>query len=125
MPDFAEEAIFGKDSWPDDNLRRLFEDPEFYVPTGDGAESFAAVQARLRDFLEHELKPLDGKVTRVLCVAHSLVLRSLVRELTKTSESMAVGRPLQPNCCVHILKYADGKFSLVETGRIFYDPSKF
>lgn len=116
---------YGKDAWPDDNLRRFFEDPAAYEPQGEGAESFARVQARIRDFLEHELKPLDGRVTRILCVAHALVLNSLVRELADSSFSDAAKTPIQRNCCVHVVTFSDGVFSLKECGRVFYDPKRF
>jgi broad specificity phosphatase PhoE len=76
-----EGVYYEKGKYPDDNLRRLFEDPESYVPQGDGAETFRSVGERVMDFLEKEVRPLDGKVSRVLCVTHSLVLKSLVREL--------------------------------------------
>lgn len=109
----------------DDNLRKFFEGEDGYEPRGEGAESFGQVQARLRDFLENELKPLDGKVARVLCVAHSLILKSLVRELAGASAPASAKKTIQPNCCVHVVKFADGKFSLGETGRIFYDPAAF
>ena len=117
---------YGKDSCPDENIRNFFfGDAEKYVPKGDGAETFAQVQARLRDFLKNELRPLDGKVARVLCVAHSLVLRSLVRELAGEGASAAAKNPLQRNCCVHTVKFSNGEFRLADTGRIFYDPELF
>lgn len=116
---------YAKGKYADDNLRKFFEGEEGYVPQGEGAESFVQVQARVRDFLERELKPLDGKVTRVLCVAHSLVLRSLVRELAGDAATATAKKTLQPNCCVHVVKYANGTFALKDTGRIFYDPAAF
>ena len=116
---------YGKDDYPDDNLRRFFEQPESYVPVGPGAESFDAVGARLRAFLNEELLPLDGKVERVLCVAHSLILKTLVRELAGASASDAARKPIQRNCCVHILSCRDGRFMLKETGRLFYDAAAF
>ncbi len=119
------EGVRYKDAWPDDNLRLFFEDPERYIPAGDGAESFKAVGSRLRDFLEDELRPLAGKATRVLCVTHSLVLKSLVRELVGESASAAARATIQSNCCVHVVHYEKGKFTLRETGRLFYDPASF
>ena len=80
------------------------------------------VGARLRDFLEHEIPPLDGQVDRVLCVAHSMVLRALVRELAGTNAPASALKSLQRNCCVHVVRYADGRFTLQETGKIFYSP---
>ena len=114
-----------KGTYPDDNFRRLFEEPERYVPAGEGAETFADVGARLRAFLDGELRPLDGKMERVLCVAHSLVLKTLVREFAGESASANAKRTLQRNCCVHVLRYENGVFTLKETGRIFYSPDAF
>ena len=116
---------YGTGRYVDDNLRKFFEGEEGYLPQGEGAESFAQVQARIRDFLEKELRPLDGTVSRVLCVAHTLVLKALVRELVGESASASAKRTLQPNCCVHVVKFAEGRFSIGETGRVFYDPAAF
>ncbi|MBR4654190.1 MAG: histidine phosphatase family protein [Kiritimatiellae bacterium] len=114
-----------KGDWPDENLRRLFEEPDGYVPHGEGAETFKKVGRRLRDFLEGEIRPLDGKVERVLCVAHSIVLRALVRELAGDNAPASAMKTLQCNCCVHVVRYEDGRFTLKETGRIFYSPETF
>ena len=116
---------YGRGRYVDDNQRRFFEGEAGYVPQGEGAESFAQVQARIRDFLARELKPLDGKVKRVLCVAHSLVLKALVLELADASAPASAKRTIQPNCCVHVVKFANGRFTLGETGRVFYDPTAF
>ena len=116
---------YEKGRYADDNLRLFFESPERYVPQGANAESFAQVGRRLRDFLEGELAPLDGKVGRVLCVAHSLVLKSLLRELFGDTLPAAAKAPIQRNCCVHVLRYSRGKFELKEASRIFYDPAEF
>ena len=77
------------------------------------------------EFLKDELLPLDGKVDRVLCVAHSLILKALVRELAGSAASDAARKPIQRNCCVHILACVNGRFVLKETGRVFYDPALF
>ena len=116
---------YAKGDYIDDNLRRFFEDPETYVPTGKGAESFDDVGRRVLGFLNDELLPLDGKVDRVLCVAHSLILKMIVRELAGPTASEAARKPIQRNCCVHVLGCANGKFFLKETGRLFYDPAVF
>ena len=116
---------YGGGDYADDNLRRFFEGEAGYAPQGEGAESFAQVQARICDFLERELRPLDGSVKRVLCVAHSLVLKALVLELADASAPASAKRTIQPNCCVHVVKFANGRFALGETGRVFYDPVAF
>ena len=112
-------------AYPDENLRLFFEDPERYRPQGPGAETLAQVGARLREFLDRELVPLDGKVTRVLCVAHTLVLKALLRELYGDDLPAKAKAPFQRNCSSHVLRYTGGAFVLKDTGRIFYDPDEF
>ena len=116
---------YGKGAYPDENMRFFFEEPDRYVPQGEGAETIQAVCARVRDFLDSEIPPLDGKVDRVLCVAHSLVLKALVRELSGDGAPAAAKKTLQRNCCVHMVRFENGKFTLGETGRIFYRPEDF
>ena len=101
----------------DDNIRACFRDPPNYIAR-DGAESFAAVTARVADFIESELKPLSETCSRVLVVAHGGILRTVV--------GLATGRPLadfwsghQPNCCVHIATLDGDDFTLKAQGVVF------
>lgn len=86
------------------------------------AESVAAVGDRVMNFLEKELAPLDGKVRRVLCVGHTLLLSVIEARLRESSE---IGKELLPNCCVHVLTFKDGRFTFKERAKVFYDPSKY
>ena len=83
----------------------------------DGVESVHAVGDRMMDFLKTELAPLDGKVKRVLCVAHSLLLNSVEARLSGADKP---GKELLPNCCVHVLEFAAGAFLMKERAKIFY-----
>ena len=116
---------YAKGEYPDENMRFLVEEPERYVPSGDGAEALADVGARIRKFLEDEIRPLEGSAERVLCVSHSLVLRALVGEIAGGNAPASARKPIQPNCCVHVLKCEGGRFSLAETCRLFYSPEAF
>ena len=116
---------YEKGKYADDNLRCFFEEPDRYVPQGDGAESIAQVGARVLDFLEREIRPLDGKVERVLCVAHSLVLRAVVKKLADDTAPASAKQPILRNCCVHKVRFENGRFTLGETGRIFYSLEAF
>ena len=87
-----------------------------------GVESVEAVGDRAMDFLEKELAPLDGKVGRVLCVGHTLLLSVIEARLAGRRE---VGKDLLPNCCVHVLVFRNGRFSLCDRARVFYNPAKY
>lgn len=93
----------------DDNIRAAFENPPQYVPRG--GESFAQVFKRVRDFLENELKPLEGKFENVLVVAHGGVLHAVITLILGLDVSRFwEGR--QKNCCVHIVELNRGFFRL-------------
>lgn len=95
----------------DDNIRAAFEDPEKYVPRG--GETYPQVLARVRDFLERELKPLEGKCEKVLAVAHGGVLHAVVTLVLGLDVSRFwEGR--QRNCCVHEIGLENGSFTLLE-----------
>ena len=82
-----------------------------------GVEPVDEVAVRVLDFLERELKPLDGKVSRVLCVSHTLLLNILEERL---SDGVTRKR-LLPNCCLHVLAFRDGRFVLEKRAQTFYD----
>ncbi len=116
---------YANGKYPDDNIKNFLEGIGPYVPTGEGAESMDDVAVRLKSFLDETVRPLDGKVDKILCVTHSFVLKTLVREFAGEGASDAAKKPLQKNCCVHVLEYKDGRFSVKETGRTYYNPENF
>jgi probable phosphoglycerate mutase len=97
----------------DENIRAAFENPPAYVPRG--GETFGQVLARVRDFLDNELKPLEGVCDNVLVVAHGGVLHAVVTTVLGLDVSRFwEGR--QRNCCVHVVDLSDGRFTLVNRG---------
>ena len=116
---------YANGKYADDNIKNFLEGSGPYVPTGAGAESMDDVAARLKSFLDETVRPLDGKVDKILCVTHSFVLKALVREFADEGASDAAKKPLQKNCCVHVLEYKDGRFSVKETGWTYYDIKEF
>ena len=42
------------------------------------------------------------------------------RRMAGENASAAAKRTLQPNCCVHMVRYENGRFRLLDTGRIYY-----
>ena len=92
------------------------------LSSADDVESIASIGDRALDFLREELAPLDGKVRRILCVSHSLLLSAVEARLRDEKDAK---KGLLPNCCVHVLEYADGKFTLIERAKTFYDAAAF
>ena len=108
---------YGDGLFVDDNIRACFKDPPNYVAR-DGAETFDAVAARVRDFIGKELAPLSATCRRILIVAHGGILRTVL--------GLATARPLadfwkgtQPNCCAHIATLDGGIFSLKSRSVVF------
>ena len=109
---------YSDDNFVDDNIRACFKAPERYVAPRGGADSFDAVAARVKDFLDAELAPAVEHCERVLAIAHGCVLRTVLR--------LVEGLPLadfwkgsQPNCCAHIVVYSDERFVLKERAILF------
>lgn len=94
----------------DDNIRAAFENTPAYVPRG--GETFAQVLARVGDFIENALKPLEGECGSVLVVAHGGILHAVVTLVLGLDVSRFwEGR--QRNCCVHQVDISGGRLSLV------------
>lgn len=94
----------------DDNIRAAFEDPVAYVPRG--GETYAQVLARVQEFLNGELRPLEGRCDRVLVVSHGGILHAVVTLVLGLDVSRFwEGR--QRNCCVHVVDCVGGRLSLV------------
>ena len=104
---------------PNHPLHDFFMHPEKYIPA-DGAESFQDALARLEDFFREKVIPLEGSCENVLVVAHGALNRCLLNKLE--------GNPMEdfwnialPNCAVSILSCEDGKLSIMEESKVYYE----
>ena len=88
-----EGTTMGDGRWEDENIRAMFQDPENYRAP-DGAETFEAVAARLSDFLENELAPLEGTCRTVLAVSHGGLMRT--SEFSRRHPSPPIGKAASP-----------------------------
>ncbi len=112
-----EGTIYSEGRFADDNIRSCFLDPPRYAAP-EGAESFDAVAARVKDFFDNELAPLAGRFTRVLAVAHGGILRTVLR-LAAQIPLEDFWKGTQPNCCSHIVDFTDGHLSLTARSVVF------
>ena len=112
-----EGTIYSEGRFADDNIRCCFQDPPRYVAP-EGAESFDAVAARVKDFFDSELAPLAGRFTRVLAVAHGGILRTVLR-LAAQIPLEDFWKGAQPNCYSHIVDLTDSHLSLKARSVVF------
>jgi broad specificity phosphatase PhoE len=95
----------------DDNIRAAFEEPEKYIPRG--GETYSQVLARVGNFLDCELKPLEGGCEKVLVTAHGGVLHAVIT-LVPGLDISRFWEGRQKNCCVHEIGLENGFFTLLE-----------
>ena len=101
---------YGEGLFADDNIRFCFKDPPRYMAR-DGGESFDDVASRVKDFFDSELAPLAKSLANVLVVAHGGILRTVVRLATAVPLA-DFWKGSQPNCCMHIVDFSDGRISI-------------
>lgn len=98
----------------------FFTHPELYKRP-DGGESLEELCARAASFLSDLLSEYkDGQ--RVLIVAHGAMNKALMLTLKHGELKDFWAGQLQKNCGVNIVRVADGKCTIVEEGRVYFDP---
>ena len=111
----------------DRNVQNLLDKPSLYHATVMG-EGFADVYARIDDFMEQELMPLEHEpgVENVLAVCHGAVIRVFLTRINgmDLDEFWTIH---QPNCCVNLVELKDGHFRSVKENILYYeyDPERF
>ena len=100
-------------------MHNFFCAPAEYIPP-ERAESFQQLYSRSAEFLQEQILPLEGKYETVLIVGHGAMNRSILNPLA--------GVPLEnfwrigmPNCAVSLLALNNGKLSIVEESRVYYE----
>lgn len=99
-------------------LQGIFSDPAHYVP-GEGAESYAQLDARCRAVLEEVLPPLEENYHDVLLVSHGAFIRGVVQRVLDRPLSQFWHDPPQKNCTCTVLELSGGKYTLIEEGRSY------
>ena len=97
----------------DANIRAAFENPPAYVPRS--GESYQQFLERVGDFLEREVKPLEGACGKVLVVAHRGVLNA-VAMILGGRELSQFWRNDTGNCGMDIAELRGGAFTPLARG---------
>ena len=101
------------------NLKNCFSAPSKYIAK-DGAESYEEILARAKDFLENEIKPLEGTCENVLVVCHGAMIRALLLNVNGWDIDR-YWEIHQPNCCMNLLTLQEGQFEIAYNEKIYYE----
>lgn len=104
-----------------ESLNDCFSKPSKYIAK-NGAEGYEEIMARAKDFLENELRPLEGKAENVLVVCHGAMIRALLL----TINGWDIDRYWeihQPNCCMNLVTLKEGRFDIAYKEKIYYEGS--
>lgn len=104
------------------NIDYLFHDPEKYVATELG-ESYEALFARVKDFLEQEIYPKEKNYENVLVCCHGGIIRAFLAFLKKLELSQFWNNH-QPNCSVNIIEIKNHSLHILEEHKIYYSITK-
>lgn len=105
---------------PQNSMYNLLHHPESYVPM-EGAESFHDLVARARDFIDHEILPLESQcVENILIVAHGALIRGMVCAAGLKEVRDFWATPYY-NCCLTTLDIHEGQFTLEKEAEVFYE----
>lgn len=104
---------------PENPLHNFLFKPESYIPPQNG-ETFEQLYKRSLDFINHVLIPSEKKYENILVVAHGALNRSILNQVGDIALKDFWKIQLR-NCCVSEIELTDGKFSITEEGKLYYD----
>ncbi|MCD8332628.1 MAG: histidine phosphatase family protein [Clostridiales bacterium] len=105
----------------DENIVNCFSHPGLYIADETG-ESYDEVFARIDDFMEHEMRPLeaDPAVNHVLILCHGTVIRTFLSRIDGV-DLENFWKIRQPNCCINKIQLQDGVFSPMQENILYYE----
>ena len=103
-------------------FQHFFTEPQYYLPTR-GGETIWQLRRRANYFMEHYIEPEAETCSRIMIVGHGAINQAImayVRNIPESNKGFWTGG-LQKNCSVIILDYTDGKYTIKEESKIYYD----
>ena len=96
----------------------LFEAPERYVPP-EGGESYEALLARCRAFLDEVILPNEKRWEHVLVVSHGAAVRGMFSAMFGARSGEIYGQRVQKNCAVNVIGCSGGVFEPLKIARVY------
>ncbi|MCD8150444.1 MAG: histidine phosphatase family protein [Clostridiales bacterium] len=105
----------------DENIVNCFSHPALYIADETG-ETYDEVYARIDDFMERELLPLERnpEMKNVLVLCHGTVIRAFLSRINGI-DLEGFWKIRQPNCCINKIELRDGMFTSVQENILYYE----
>lgn len=101
-------------------FQHFFERPELYQADERG-ESLEDLCVRAASFMREEIEPMEKKWQRVIIVAHGAMNKALMTHIKGHGIKEFWSGGLQKNCNVMIIQLKNGKYSIIDEEKIFYE----
>ncbi len=99
-------------------FKYFFTQPELYVPDAKG-EEIEHMMARAKSFMTEVIEPLN--LERVMIVGHGALNKGIMCHVKNHGKEKLWTGGLQKNCNVIILNYQDGKYTIIDETKLFYE----
>ncbi len=103
------------------NFKNFFDDPAHYTAPPQG-ETYEEVVARAQDFIDNVIVPASETMKRMMIVAHGALNRGIMISLNHEGIDKFWSGVFQRNCCVNIFEIDGNDYTMIENGKIFYEP---
>ena len=101
------------------HFQHFFDEPHLYVPDENG-ETIENMIERGAAFLKEEIEAHEKEYQRVMIVAHGAMNRALLSHIKKNDIKDFWEGAVQRNCSVIIIKLENGRYEILEEGKVFY-----
>lgn len=108
---------------PTSHFRHFFNAPELFEPS-EGGEAFTDVMARTKDFMVDVVEPIEDvynrnasegeRVERIMITAHGGLNKAIMCHIANRDVKDFWTNGLQQNCGIIIVRYEDGKYTIIE-----------
>ena len=103
---------------PEMKLHNFIHNPGEYTPPA-GGETFEELYDRCKNFIEEVILPAENKYDTMLIVGHGALIRGFIHNINnRPSKDFWI--VTHKNCSVTIADCTDGKLSLLEEAKIYY-----
>jgi len=105
----------------DENIVNCFAHPDLYIADETG-ETYDEVYARIDDFMERELLPLEQnpELKNVLVLCHGTVIRAFLSRINSI-DLEGFWKIRQPNCSINKIELKNGTFTSVQENILYYE----